>query len=205
MDSKETTSPSKRRMYRLIKSSYLDLLDDKNADEINVTDVCERADINRSTFYRHFADVRELRDSVIDDLFNDIFISPITMQQASPKADHRNIIALTAEAVDKIYNNRKLFTALVCRNDDFFTKRLISDLKNILLKKEIDSAVPEEEYAIHSYMVDYYIGGSMTILKNWLLDDCRTDKAVIAELTAKQLSENYKLRRKLVGEMVKHE
>ena len=48
--------PAKER----IKESYLTLLHQKPYDKINITDIIKLAGINRSTFYRSFADVTDL-------------------------------------------------------------------------------------------------------------------------------------------------
>ena len=45
-----------RRTYRLLLGALTELLAEKPFDDIRVTDLCERADIHRSTFYDHFED-----------------------------------------------------------------------------------------------------------------------------------------------------
>ena len=63
------------RSKKLIIQALADLLQEKPLDKITVTDVVNRAQINRGTFYAHFADI----PSVIDHLIMGIFS---TIQQA---------------------------------------------------------------------------------------------------------------------------
>lgn len=49
-----------QRTYRLLINSLMDLLREKCFDEISVRELCDRAMIRRSTFYKHFADKYEL-------------------------------------------------------------------------------------------------------------------------------------------------
>lgn len=63
------------RSRRLIVAALADLLQEKSLDKITVTDVVNRAQINRGTFYAHFTDIPD----VIHYLIHGIFA---TIQQA---------------------------------------------------------------------------------------------------------------------------
>jgi AcrR family transcriptional regulator len=56
------------RTHRLLREALLSLAKERGWDEVTVQDVCERADVGRSTFYLHFADKEELLVSGFDDL-----------------------------------------------------------------------------------------------------------------------------------------
>ena len=59
----------RRTLYtqRVIKESFLDLIEHTSFDKINVTSICRKAEISRSTFYLHFNSVEDVLDHVIDD------------------------------------------------------------------------------------------------------------------------------------------
>jgi AcrR family transcriptional regulator len=52
----------------MLREALLGLIRERGWDEITVQDVCERADVGRSTFYVHFADKEELLVSGFGDL-----------------------------------------------------------------------------------------------------------------------------------------
>lgn len=58
------------RSRRMIREAFLELLDEKEFGKITVTDITNRADLNRSTFYAHYPDVRgvveEIQDEIIE-------------------------------------------------------------------------------------------------------------------------------------------
>ncbi|MBQ7117468.1 MAG: TetR/AcrR family transcriptional regulator, partial [Clostridia bacterium] len=56
----------------LLKDSLIDLMKDKSIHSISIKDVCDGADINRSTFYRHYNTQYELYDDIIQDIMNDM-------------------------------------------------------------------------------------------------------------------------------------
>ena len=57
------------RSRKLIKSALADLLQEKPLDKITVTDVVKRAEINRGTFYAHYADIPDVLNHLIQETF----------------------------------------------------------------------------------------------------------------------------------------
>ena len=58
----------------MIRSSFIELLREKPVAKISVTELCERAGINRATFYAHYADPSDLLRSIEDEILNDLSI-----------------------------------------------------------------------------------------------------------------------------------
>lgn len=56
----------------MIEQSFLELLAEKPAGKITVTELCQRAQINRATFYKHYLDVADLLEKMEEDLFDRI-------------------------------------------------------------------------------------------------------------------------------------
>lgn len=60
------------RSKKMIVQALADLLQEKPLDKITVTDVVNRAQINRGTFYAHFADVPDVINHLIMGIFSTI-------------------------------------------------------------------------------------------------------------------------------------
>lgn len=60
------------RSKRLIVNALVDLLQEKPLDKITVTDVVNRAQINRGTFYAHFSDIPNVIHHLIMGIFSTI-------------------------------------------------------------------------------------------------------------------------------------
>ena len=52
----------------LIRTAFVNLLQEKPFEKITATDVINRAGIHRSTFYDHYPDVRGIMDEIIDEV-----------------------------------------------------------------------------------------------------------------------------------------
>ena len=66
------------RSRKLINDALADLLTEKPLDKITVTDVVNRADINRGTFYAHYKDIPDVVDHLIQQTFATIRDALIT-------------------------------------------------------------------------------------------------------------------------------
>lgn len=60
------------RSKKMIITALADLLEEKPLDKITVTDVVNRAQINRGTFYAHFADIPDVINHLIMGIFSTI-------------------------------------------------------------------------------------------------------------------------------------
>ena len=61
-----------RMTKKLIKDAYLELLETNPSEKISVTDICRKADVNRSTFYMYYEDPITLRQDIENDLMEQI-------------------------------------------------------------------------------------------------------------------------------------
>lgn len=74
-DQKETRKLDRRTAYTrmVIRDALYDLLKTKHLDEITVKELCEKADINRATFYRNYLDLYDLFEKLEEELTRKAF------------------------------------------------------------------------------------------------------------------------------------
>ena len=65
-----------------IQSALLEMLEEQELDQISVSQLCRRAEVNRSTFYRHYDDVVSLMEEIEQDIGREI-IEALEPQKAS--------------------------------------------------------------------------------------------------------------------------
>ncbi len=65
-----------RKTQRSIINAFLELRTDQPLEKITVKELCEKAEINKSTFYKHYTDVFDLssrlESKTIEDILNDL-------------------------------------------------------------------------------------------------------------------------------------
>lgn len=60
-----------RRSRKLIQNAFMELLHEKPYEKITATDVINRADVNRSTFYAHYPDLRGLVEEIMSEIVDE--------------------------------------------------------------------------------------------------------------------------------------
>lgn len=61
-----------RVTHALLKDALVSVLKDMPLSEVTIKTLCERADVNRSTFYAHFAGIHELIEAMEEDVFEEL-------------------------------------------------------------------------------------------------------------------------------------
>jgi AcrR family transcriptional regulator len=147
------------RTRRTLREALVTLVLERGWDEITVKDVCDAADVGRSTFYAHFADKEELLTSGFDALAAHLRQPgerpPGTVLQfALPLAEH---------ALD----NRRLFRALIGKHSGRVVQRLFRQLVLDLVADELATVdlglLPREA-------TTRFLGGGIVELLSGVLD-----------------------------------
>ena len=175
------------RSRRLIRGAFQQLLREKPFEKITVTDIVKRADINRSTFYAHYPDVRGLVEDILDEVVvkSTQLIREMNYQSIfeDPRPFLKELLMIGMENVE-IYK-------LIGGSD--FALRQIEGLKKSLLDKAVsDVDVPEVIRMSNAYkiQINFFIGGILNTYQQWLLGtmDCTTEE--IMEQIARLIQSN---------------
>ena len=67
----ETLDLRIRRTHKLLFDALTSLLTEKSFDDIRISDICDKAMIHRTTFYKHFEDKYQLLDFLLRQLIQD--------------------------------------------------------------------------------------------------------------------------------------
>ena len=60
------------RTKHALRQALIELMEERGLENFTVNDLCERADINRGTFYNHFHDKEELLAALEDEVFREL-------------------------------------------------------------------------------------------------------------------------------------
>ena len=74
METNKAKKTDRRTQYTksVIKDAFLTLKAAKAYNDITITDICRQAEINRGTFYLHYANIRQVLDEVLDDALKNV-------------------------------------------------------------------------------------------------------------------------------------
>lgn len=157
---------------KAIRESFLELLEQKPIEKISVTEICKNADINRGTFYSHYADPFELKQSLEQELI-DVF------SDAAKKAPNGCITSL--DALQLLKENKDLCQLFCGPNGDMdaFVK-IIHDYSKTYFTEMVKNGVEIPE--VHkNCLLEMLVSSVSALVKFWFVNDMTDDPALIAE------------------------
>ncbi|MBR4262304.1 MAG: TetR/AcrR family transcriptional regulator C-terminal domain-containing protein [Bacilli bacterium] len=148
---------------KVIKDTFLSLLEKKDISNITVTEICEIADINRATFYRYYLDVYDLLKKIEDE-----FMDQIKNSQPILNLTDYSVYSFAHEILTIFYNNKKLVNILFNTNNNMY---FLNDVLEVAYEKclekwktdDIDISDDEVEYAIV-----FVFNGALGMLNYWV-------------------------------------
>lgn len=166
---------------RLLKKSLIELLKSENIQKISIRTLCQNADVNRSTFYKHYNSQYDLLTDIEDDLFAGIEDILSTIPSADKDVDKD--IQLT-KVLTYMKDNLDLCRILMVYNiDPEFESRLMT-LPSIVERSKHDSD-PAVTFSNYSYTQLFVLDGSYCMIKRWIINDCQESPQEIAALIRK--------------------
>ena len=153
----------------LLKSSLIELMKTKSIHTISIKEICTGADINRSTFYRHYNTQYDLYDEIVHELLASL-IEAYTKSRANGE-DLQESIAAVLEVSEK---EREVCLVI------------LSDKGNVTMGesfvKAISPVVTDDMSELSVYLFQFMAAGLANIVWTWLNKPVRQSPHELASL-----------------------
>ncbi len=179
---KKSTHKNAARSRHLIKQAFAELLNEKDMSKITVTDIVERANISRGTFYAHYLDVYDLYAAIQSNIVEAIDETIDKVGMDNIILDPTEVIVTSIQFLEKNKNYYKLF--LTSSHGETLIKRIIS-LAEEKFSHEIESLMPTDEAAEYICHMYYTLGGFRNILIHWFMDSMGLTSEQCAHMLSK--------------------
>lgn len=168
-----------------LKESLIDLLCEKDISKITIKEICERADVNRATFYAHYADQYALFESVKDE-----FVDNILKQVPMNAEDERGTLQAILNILNYLLENLKLSRLFLSeRSDVNFLKKIMGIVYEDVHLKFMKFMKISETRAM--FISSYVITGSIGVVQNWFENGLKQTPeevaSIISELTLRMI------------------
>lgn len=166
---------TKRNIYQAL----LSLMKDHIFEDIKVSQICDKAMINRSTFYAHFDDKYSLFKSFIEDLESTLKVELSKNKNIlSSKEYYIELIRLLITHFEK---ERDVYTALIQNNRNSIAMDMIHDA----LREDVFSHVKKEELVGKKipieFTLNFYLGAIFYVGMEWITNNEKYTKEEIIE------------------------
>ena len=160
----------------LFKNALMDLLKEKGSiNKVSVRELCDRAELNRSTFYAHYNEPNDLLTEIETELLDATEEHLKKIGAENEIGAHKYILSF----LQYIRQNDKPFRALLIDSTDpefrsrFMQQTIIQFVENlrIVLPKELEQ-----------YIFSYILNGSTGVIIQWIRSDYCIDENELVDL-----------------------
>lgn len=165
--------------------ALISLLKVKDLEYITVKEICEKAGVNRSTFYLHYETIADLVHEAIETM-NQRFMSYFADAKGiAEELDHTDLSNLVLITRDYLYpylrfvsENKDLYRAAFRNPREMQANARYGYIKKYIIEPILKRfGIPD---AYWRYYIAYYINGTMAIIKEWLETECQDSVETIA-------------------------
>ena len=164
---KEKTDLRIIKTKKILFDTLLKLMKKKNFEKIKISDICEEALINRSTFYAHFEDKYELLMA----LFEEQKVSLLEKLEDNENTNFSKeyLMELLNILINHIDENREIYSAILSNNRN----GILIDFLIDVIERDVSDRLKDNNDIKNSNLpldiiVKFYAGGLINIGMAWL-------------------------------------
>jgi len=168
--------------------ALLALLDRKDFEYITVSEVCAEAKVNRSTFYLHYENTKDLLDETIRHIIDEFLAYfPVELTGIAHRfhhVDRENLLFITEEYIRPyltyVRDNRRVFSTAMKHSDVLAFGEIYRNMFQYIFNPILERfQVPEPQ---RRYLMMFYLNGINAIVQEWICSNCEDDLEEIGRI-----------------------
>ena len=174
----------------LMDEALILLLEKKEYSYITIKEICQKAGVNRSTFYLHYETIDDLLSECIEYVGNKInkkFSNKVINKQVIKDSSLEDLLLVTPEYLlpylEFLKENKAIYKIAYSQPNVFKEQYVVNHLhKNIFEPILNRFLVPKNE---QKYMMSFYLSGMGALMIEWIKNDCKEDIQTIINILLK--------------------
>lgn len=172
---------------RRMNEALLSILEKKEFRYITIKEICDKAEVNRSTFYLHYENVNELLNETVEyklNALNEKFNGQTITQSEIESCPQEELMFITPKYLvpylEFVKENKTIFTLAVSQPsvikvNETFNERYTKYFVPIMKRFGLDETVSR-------YKMSFYLNGMFAVIIDWIKNDCKDDIEFMAKL-----------------------
>lgn len=167
-----------RNTKKSLAKSLIKLLQEKPVAQIDVSELCKNANLNRTTFYNHYSSIYALLDEMVSEFFKNV--KKYLADSIDEKSE--NTAAKISLMLKYLKQNRRFVRTIMNNNlyEEIGNKLISFDFVSNLLNTNIKYR--QNIYINDAYYIGFIISGWYAVIKRWVNEDCDLDENTLARL-----------------------
>lgn len=162
---------------KALYESLIQLMKEKTFEEIRVSDICELALINRSTFYAHFDDKYELLYDYIKNLKNELKTELSKNKEISNTKEY--YIEMIKILLNHVEDKKEIYRSIMLHNQNSIMADIIYNALNEDILDHIQDNKTNSTGIPNEIIFKFYLGAVACIGIEWLKNDHYSKQDVI--------------------------
>jgi AcrR family transcriptional regulator len=179
---KDTAKPNRKTRYTkmVLRDSLTALMKEKSILRITIKDICDLADVSRSTFYAHYKDQYDLLQHIQEETITTI---EKLLEKYKDDDSKGGIIKMLEELLRYIADNGESIQVLLSENGDInFQKKIFGFTRRKQVMKYFTGKFDEKT---QEYASIFTVNGSIGLIQQWLKNDMDVPVGDMARLFVK--------------------
>lgn len=158
--------------------ALIECLEKKDIEYITVKEICEKAGVNRSSFYLHYETIGDLLSECVEYTNNKCFqrygseLSDVKKRLNSERREDSIFISpeYLRPYLEFIRQNKRLYRVVLSHQEVFRTKSTFRWIFDNIFSQALDRFHVSQNRK--EYVVRFYLGGITSVVCEWLEKDC---------------------------------
>ena len=161
---------TKASLYRAL----IEIMKEKEFEQIKISEICSKSMINRSTFYDHYNDKYELLESFMNDMKNELEENIVVDTETNSVKDfYMELLKIMLEHIDE---NKEVYSSLLRINSNSIAKDMMIDTVLNSVTKRINEGFVNKSNIPTKTIVLFYASGVISTIVVALQDSKKFDK-----------------------------
>lgn len=169
------------RSRSMLQEALVDLLKEKPYQKITITEITERADLARPTFYAHFETKDDLLLSYVDDIF-DVFFNNLRTDIDPFRKQTSREFDLYVEFFRHWQQSAEIVQLIRTADIDMMIMNRLRQYHVETYHNVIAPQFPELTPLLAGYYIDYLTGATFGILRHWMDEKMQQSPEVVARM-----------------------
>lgn len=165
---------------RNIRSTFMELLSEKEMAKITISELCDRAQINRKTFYRHYSSLSEVAAGLENDILDEFSRGFGNESISGAGAVIENVCRVIGE-------RRDFYRQLMRHNPDVFNNGRLKEALRRMITAVLKNRNPDSDEQTLKAAAEFAVSGVFALYAVWFENGGDWD--FISELSVR-LAEN---------------
>jgi len=169
------------RSINMLRNAFIELLKEQPYEKIKISEIAERADLARSTFYAHYETKDDLLRSYLEEITVAYLAGYTTPIYWTPE---KNVIDLKKE-IGFFQSWKNIDEIAVMIHEPYIEELIYKAIRNMHMKayREIVSPNrPDLNPCFAGYWIEFLVSTKIALLRNWTRNDMKESPEILGEL-----------------------